>query len=246
MNGPTSEPLEHEHTTAAIRKRIGNAGRGGLLRDWVLGGIDGAVTTFAIVAGVAGAGLAPSVVLILGCANLIADGFSMAAGNYSGVKAENDERSRLRAMELRHIRQVPEGERAEVREIFRRKGFEGPDLDRAVEVISSDNDRWAAFMLTEELGLSPVARSAPTAALATFTAFLICGAVPLLPFALGFSRSFTVAAFATAAVFFLIGAAKARWSLRAWWVSGLETLAIGSLAAGAAFLVGDVLEKLVR
>ena len=61
------------------------------LQDWVLGGIDGAVTTFAIVAGVVGAQLSTPIILILGLANLLADGFSMAAGNYSGVKAEKDD-----------------------------------------------------------------------------------------------------------------------------------------------------------
>ena len=246
MTLPTGKPLEHEHTTEAIRQRIGGAKPGDLLRDWVLGGIDGAVTTFAIVAGVAGAGFAPSVVLILGGANLIADGLSMAAGNFSGVKAENDRRSKLRAMELRHIRDVPDGERAEVREIFRQKGFAGTDLQRAVDVMSSDDDRWADFMLTEELGLSASVRSPAAAAFATFAAFVVCGAVPLIPFALGLPRSFAVASLATAFVFFLIGAAKSRFSLRGWWGSGVETLAIGSLAAAAAYVVGDVLEKLVQ
>ena len=98
------------------------------------------MTTFAIVAGVAGAQLSTSVILILGLANLLADGFSMAAGNYSGVKAEKDDYQRLREMEIRHIAMTPEGEREEVRQIFSSKGFAGDDLERAVDVITQSHE----------------------------------------------------------------------------------------------------------
>jgi len=82
--------LEHEHTIEAIRERILSV-RHSYLRDWIYGGIDGTITTFAIVSGVAGAGLSPVVVLILGFANLFADGFSMAASNFLGTRAEHDD-----------------------------------------------------------------------------------------------------------------------------------------------------------
>ena len=75
--------LEHEHTPTAIRERLAAGPRNSYLRDWVYGGIDGSVTTFAVVTGVVGASLSPTVVLILGVANLLGDGFSMAASNYS-------------------------------------------------------------------------------------------------------------------------------------------------------------------
>ena len=94
-----------------------------LSRDWVYGGIDGTVTTFAVVAGVVGAELSTRTLLILGAANLFGDGFSMAAGNYSGTKAELDEYAQVRRMEERHVDLVPEGEREEIRQIFRAKGF---------------------------------------------------------------------------------------------------------------------------
>ena len=73
--------LEHSHTEQAIRARLARGPRSNYLRDWIYGGIDGAVTTFAIVAGVAGADLSAAVVLVLGFANLLADGFAMAASN---------------------------------------------------------------------------------------------------------------------------------------------------------------------
>lgn len=236
--------LEHDHTPSAIAARLSQPHKPNFLRDWVLGGIDGAVTTFAIVAGVAGAGLSYSVVIILGVANLIADGISMAAGNYVGVKAENDDYRRLRQIERRHIASAPDGEREEVRQIFARKGFEGDSLDEAVTIITADDERWIDFMLTEEYGMPRALRPPAPAALATFSAFVVCGAVPLIPFGLMASDGFAFAAAGAGFIFFVIGALKSRWSTARWWVSGAETLAIGVVAASAAYLIGRFLDGL--
>ena len=237
--------LEHTHTAEAIAARLSQPPQPSFLRDWVLGGIDGAITTFAIVAGVAGAGLSHGVIIILGVANLVADGISMAAGNFSGVKAENDDHRRLREMEQRHVEQTPEGEREEVRQIFQKKGFEGEDLDRAVAIITSDKKRWIDFMLAEEFGAPPVERPAKMSALVTFGAFVVCGAVPLIPYIFGLPHSFTIATAATAGVFFAIGSLKSRWSTSPWWISGAETLAIGLFAAATAYFIGDLLKFIV-
>jgi hypothetical protein len=88
------------------------------LRDWVCGAIDGGVTTFAVVAGVVGANLPASVVLLLGFANLAADGFAMAASNYSGTKADRDDYQRVLEIEGRHIALVPDGEREEFADLL--------------------------------------------------------------------------------------------------------------------------------
>src|ERR1700676_3365266 len=93
------ERLEHSHTKEEIQARLTRDTHGNYLRDWIYGGIDGTITTFAIVAGVVGADLPGTVVLVLGLANLIADGFAMGAGNYSGTKAEIDDYRRLLAIE---------------------------------------------------------------------------------------------------------------------------------------------------
>jgi VIT1/CCC1 family predicted Fe2+/Mn2+ transporter len=233
--------LEHGHSPAEIARRLGRAPASSYLRDFVYGGIDGAVTTFAVVAGVLGAELPARITLILGLANLLADGFSMGAGNYLATKTEVDERRHLRAMEERHIRRTPEGEREEVRQLFRAKGFEGPDLERVVAVITASSARWVETMLIEEHGLARSVRSPWRAAGSTVLAFILCGGVPLLPFALGHGQPAPLALAMTAALFFVIGSAKSRWSTARWWHSGLETLAIGLGAAGLAFLVGRLL-----
>jgi VIT1/CCC1 family predicted Fe2+/Mn2+ transporter len=185
------------------------------------------------------------VVLILGVANLVADGFSMAASNYSGTKTEHEEQAHLRAIEERHIDAVPDGEREEVRQIFRGKGFHGQDLERAVNVITADRERWVDTMLAEEYGLPKAVRSPLKAAASTFAAFVLCGAVPLLPFLVEAPAKFQLSIVMTALVFFLIGSTKSRWSPVSWWRSGTETLAIGLGAAALAFLIGYALKGLV-
>jgi len=233
--------LEHSHTQQAIKARLARGPHSNYLRDWIYGGIDGAVTTFAIIAGVAGADLAESVVLILGFANLLADGLAMAASNYSGTTAERDDYKRVLGIEQKHIALVPEGEREELRQIFSAKGFYGDNLERIVSVITSDKALWVKTMAVEEYGLSPTPRSPALAALSTFAAFILCGLVPLAAFLLtGGLMSCVVAAGAT---FFGVGAIKSRWSPTTWWRSGLETLLIGMSTAGVAFAAGYCLNS---
>jgi len=238
--------MEHEHSPDAIRKRLEGGPTHNYLRDWIYGGIDGAVTTLAVVTGVAGAQLSKWTILALGFANLFADGFSMAASNYLGTKAELDDWRRLERIENRHIELAPEGEREEVRQIFARKGFEGDDLQRIVELVTADRERWVQTMLTDEYGLPQEVRSPWTAAICTFTAFLLCGIVPVLPFVLGMDHSLTVSAVLTCIVFVAIGSIKSRWSTSSWWYSGLLTLLVGAIAALLAYATGVIVKRLVQ
>ena len=185
MSNLDTLPLEHGHSREEIRQRLDAPPDQSYLRDWVYGGIDGTVTTFAVAAGVAGASLSPRIVLILGFANLLADGFSMAVANYSGTKTEREQYERLIAIEHKHIAAIPDGEREEIRQIFAKKGFHGEDLERAVRTISADEARWAQTMVLEEYGLAPLARSPVKAALCTFGAFALFGSIPLVPYLAG-------------------------------------------------------------
>lgn len=238
----SDEHLESTHTADAIATRLSTVGHHSYLGDFVLGAIDGTVTTFAVVAGVAGAQLSSSVAIILGMANLFADGFSMAVSNYLGARAEAQVVDRVRRIEEKHIEQIPEGEREEIRQIFASKGFSGELLEQIVEVITHDHRRWVDTMITEEFGLQLDRPSPFRAGLATFAAFVLAGFVPLIPFVLPSetapSALFRTSSALTACTFFLIGAAKGRIVHRSVFWSGLEALAVGSVAAALAYLVG--------
>ncbi len=236
--------LAATHTPAAIRERLQAGPSHSYLRDFVYGGIDGAVTTFAVVSGVAGAELSAGVVIVLGMANLVGDGFSMAASNFVGTRAERQLLDQARRAEEFHLANLPEGEREEIRQIFARKGFAGEELERVVKVITSDKKRWVDTMLREELGMLLEGPSAWRAALATFSAFIFVGFLPLLPFVYqplvpaGVTHTFAYSALMTGVAFFIVGALKGRFVGSRWHWSGLETLVVGGSAAALAYLVG--------
>lgn len=243
--------LEHEHDHESIRQRIQGAARHSYLRDFVYGAIDGTVTTFAVVSGVAGAGLNPQIVIVLGLANLLGDGFSMAASNYLGTKTDEQLREKAKKMERRHIREAPEGEREEVRQIFAEKGFRGDDLERAVEIITANEQRWVNTMLVDELGMTLEGPSPFKAATTTFCAFCLVGLLPLLVFIYGHfvptqtNTLYTVSSVLTGVAFFLVGAAKSQFVDQKWYWSGLETFSVGGVAALLAYIVGVILKGIV-
>jgi VIT1/CCC1 family predicted Fe2+/Mn2+ transporter len=243
-------PLAAEHTPRAIARRLRTGSGVSYLRDFIYGAIDGTVTTFAVVAGVTGAQLEDSVVIILGVANLIADGFSMAVSNYLGSRAERQQRERARDDELRQIREFPEGEREEVRQIFAAKGFEGDDLERIVEVITSDEEIWLETMMREELGYAETLPNELRAAFSTLVAFVVVGFIPLLAFVVDaivpgeLPNTFLWSTLLTGVAFFVVGALKARFVERGWVRSGLETLAVGGIAALLAYAAGVLLQGL--
>jgi len=159
------------------------------------------------VTGVVGGDLPTSAALILGVANLVADGFAMAASNYSGSKAERDDYQRVLEIERRHIAVVPG---ANVRQIFALKGLVGADLERMVAVLESNPDQWSKTMVVEEYGLSPTHRSPGLAALSTLAAFMLCGLVSLLTYLS--AGGLLACVVATSATFIAVGAIKSRWS----------------------------------
>lgn len=240
-----SKEGEHSHDPKAIAERLSHGPNPSYLPDAIYGAIDGTVTTFAILAGAVGAELSSRVIIILGIANLVADGFSMAAGNFTATRTAIERAAHLREVEERHIAEDPAGERREVREIYRHKGFTGSALASITRLITSRRGVWIDTMLAEEYGIAADGRSPLRAAGATYAGFVAAGALPLLPFVFGMANSVTVATAASALVFFVIGSLKSRWGVQSWQASGLETLAIGMIAAGFAYVVGALIERLV-
>lgn len=221
------------------------------LGEFVYGGIDGSVTTFAVVAGAVGAGLDSAVIIILGFANLLADGFSMSVGAYLSQKSEKDNFHRHERIEYWEVDNLPELEREEVRKIYAAKGFEGALLEQVVEVICSDRDRWVDTMMKEELGMMKEERSPFKIGLVTFLAFQVVGLVPLLvyvwDFTVGFPGDlFLSASLLTALAFVVIGFLKSFVTETAYWRAIGETLALGVAAAAVSYYVGNFLESIVR
>lgn len=221
------------------------------LGEFVYGGIDGSVTTFAVVAGAAGGGLGAEVILILGFANLLADGFAMSVGSYLSSKSEQDNYNMHERTEYWEVDHVPERERQEVREIMQAKGFEGELLDKVVEVLTADRDRWVDLMMKEELGMMRESKSPLAMGAVTFASFVLVGLIPLLTYVLDFSgfkliaHPFWLASLLTGLAFIGIGYLKSYVTQTNVWRSMLETLLLGGAAAALAYFVGDILEKML-
>lgn len=185
--------------------------------DFVYGSIAGAVTTFAIVAGVVGAGLSPGIILILGFANLFADGFSMTVSNYQSSKARNEFIEMKRKQEEWEIENKVEEEKEEIREIYREKGFKKELLEEIVRTITSRRKVWVDTMMKEELGLIENDKRQIDGSISTFVGFNLTGLIPLIPF-MGFiamgiesnSDAFVYSIVFVLSAFFMVGAIKGK------------------------------------
>lgn len=221
---------------------------GQYIKDIVLGANDGIITTFAVVSGVTGADLSSAVVLILGVANLLADAISMAIGNYLGSKSEEEYLRSQRKLEEWEVQHLPEEEIEEIRDIYRNKGFEGSELDRVVEVITSNQKLWVDVMLREELRLADAEEISPIkSGLSTFVSFVLAGVLPLLPylFSVLAAQAFQASMLMTGLALFGVGAARTFITRQSWWRSGLGMLGVGALAAAVAYGVGYFLKSLI-
>ena len=221
------------------------------MADAVLGATDGIVTTFAVVAGATGAYLSPGIVLIMGFANLLADGLSMAIGNYLGARSQQEYWKEERRREIWEIETLPQAEREEIRRLYRRKGFGGETLECIVETITSDKQLWVEEMMREELGIQEERIAPLMSGLVTFSAFVLAGFLPLLSYVLAFFSSslkpstFPLSLGLTAIALFGVGVARRFMTGRSWWQSGFEILGVGGTAAACAFVVGYLLRGLI-
>lgn len=221
------------------------------LGEFVYGGIDGCVTTFAVVAGAVGAGLDSSVILILGFANLLADGFAMSIGAYLSTRTEMANYDKHKLMEYAEVESIPESEREEVREIYAAKGFSGELLEQVVDVITSNKDTWVDVMMKDELEMIKEEKSPFWIGGVTYISFLAIGIIPLSVYVWDFFSPLEGNRFLWTCVFTALGFASIGWlKSRVNEVSILkgiaETLALGGVAAAVAFYVGYLLEQLVQ
>ena len=218
------------------------------LGDMVYGGLDGIVTTFAVVSGVAGAELGTSIILIMGLANLFADGFSMATGAFLSGRSEREVYERELQRESWEVEHFPEGERTELVELYKARGYPDADAEALAEIQTRDKTRWVQAMMVDELGMLPDDKKPIQSALATFLAFVVAGSTPLLIYLLGLitpiapETAFPISLFLSGLALFGLGAAKVLVTKLNPIRSGLEMLLVGGLAAGVAYVVGWLLK----
>ena len=214
------------------------------LSDIILGGQDGLVNVLGVVLGVAAATQDTRIVLVAGLAATFAESVSMGAVAYTSTLADADVFESERSREYRHIERHPHLERAEVREIYLRKGFSGDLLEQIVETITANPDVWVAVMMAEEHQLEPVDRRvAFRAAWVVGVAAVVGSLVPLVPFLIfPIGPSIILSIVATALVLFGVGAAKGRLTVGRPMRNGLEMAAIGTISAMVGFAIGALLK----
>lgn len=220
------------------------------LGEFVYGGIDGCVTTFAVVAGSVGAGLDSAIIIILGFANLLADGFAMSVGAYLSNKTKKDNYNKHKQIEYWEVDNLPELEKEEIRVIYREQGFEGELLEEVVKVITSDKERWVNVMMKEELVMFDEDKSPVIIGGVTYVSFIIIGLIPLLVYVIDYIYPldrdlFLLSSLLTATGFIIIGWLKAFVNQTLYWKGILETILLGGIAAMVAYFIGDFLESII-
>ena len=225
---PDAEAHDHSHADVS----------GGWLRAAVFGAMDGLVTNTALVAGVGGGGAAPRAIVLAGVASLVAGAISMALGEYTSVKTQNEQLDLEVEKERAELQRNPEGELAELVEMLRVRGVE-KSLAREVAVqLSADPETALRLHIVAELGLSPEEKPSPrVAAVTSFLTFGFGALLPLLPYLFGVSVLWPALVCGGVGLF-VAGALTSRFTPRPWWYAGLRQLLFGAAAAGITYAVG--------
>jgi VIT1/CCC1 family predicted Fe2+/Mn2+ transporter len=214
---------------------------GGWLRAATFGAMDGLVTNIALIAGVGGGGVDRQTLILTGVAGLVAGAISMGIGEYTSVRTQNEQVAAELDKELHELRANPEGEAAELVEMWTARGLP-VDLARQVaDVLKAHPEQALRVHAQEELGVVPDELPGPwTAALSSFVCFSIGAAIPLLPYLMGFDNLWLALGVGGAGLF-AAGAVVARFTGRSWLLSGLRQLALGALAAAATYVIGALI-----
>lgn len=212
------------------------------LPEIILGGQDGLVNVLGVILGVAAATVSSKIIIVAGLAATFAESISMAAVAYTSRIAEADYYQSELEREQWEIKNVPEGEREEIRALYENYGFKGKVLSEIVGKITSDKEIWLKVMMEQELKLEPVDRKqALPAAFIVGTSALIGSFIPLTAFFfLPVKQSIIVSLIASAITLFVVGYYKAKQTLgRHLFKQGIEMTIIGMASAAVGYLVGS-------
>ncbi|MAF36124.1 hypothetical protein CL622_03340 [archaeon] len=231
---------------------LSHKNKGKYIKSIIYGGLDGIITTFAIVAGVAGASLSASIIIILGFANLLADGISMGFGDYLSTKSEKEYQQHQRKKETQEIKRFPQKEKEALITTYQKKGLSKKAATTYVSFITKHKKIFLNTILSEHYGFNSDNNHSPVKnGVATFGSFVVFGFVPLLAYVLvpviGIDQTVTfgIAAVLTAVALFGLGAMKFKITGTHWYRAGFEMLLVGGLAAAAAYGIGYVISGLV-
>lgn len=229
-------------TTGVALERWHTSGAG--VRNFIFGINDGLVSIVSLVSGVSGATTSRETVVVAGLAGLIAGAVSMAAGAFIAVKSQSEVFTQELRKEAEEIEQHPEEERAELRAIYRAKGFSEEEVEVLVGRLTSTKERWLKTLAREELGLGEESFESPVkASVLSGTAFSMGGVVPVIPYFFAGGMAPTIASIlASLAALFAVGALKSIATGRQWMRSGLEMVVVGGFAAGVTYLIGSLFE----
>lgn len=213
---------------------------GGWLRPTVFGMMDGLVSNFALIAGVAGASSSTSEIALAGWAGLVGGAFSMAAGEFISVQSQNESTEAELVVERHELAHNAEAELAELTEMYVDRGVDRELAAKVARQLSRDPDQALVIHAQEELGVDPTQLPSPmTAALSSFGSFCVGAMLPLLPYALG-ATSLVMSAVLSVLALFGAGVAASRFTSRSWWYSGVRQLLFGVVAAAVTYGVGSV------
>jgi len=211
-----------------------------MVRDIVIGMSDGLTVPFALAAGLSGAVASGHVVLVAGIAEMAAGSIAMGLGGYLAARSEHESYISERAREEKEINEKHDAEIGEVRDVFQKYGLSGDALNAATQAITSNKGTWVDFMMKEELGLEePDPKRALRSALTIGLAYIAGGIIPLTPYALNLtlSRALLLSVVLTLIALFVFGALKGRFTGSSVLKSAVQTMFVGAVASGAAFLI---------
>jgi VIT1/CCC1 family predicted Fe2+/Mn2+ transporter len=215
---------------------------GGWLRPAVFGMMDGLVSNFALIAGVAGAKADSTAVSLAGLAGLVGGAFSMATGEYVSVQSQNESANAEIEIERRELRVNAAAEQAELAQSYVDRGVEPGLANQVAEQISRDPDEALSAHAMVEFGVNPSELPSPwTAAGSSFASFTVGAMIPLLPYLVGATSLFISAVLSLAALFGA-GALTAQFTSRSWIFSGTRQVLLGTFAAAVTFGVGSLFD----